>query len=82
MPLDTFIAFRHVLHLIENIFSNVKKDPIQGFNLFQVVTQILDPGLSSKVALSRSLVSKLGPRVQLPIFSEAGFQKRTQSLLS
>jgi hypothetical protein len=76
MALDTFIAFRHLLHLIEKIFSNVKKGPIQGFNLFQVFTQILDPGLSSKVALSRSLVSKLGPRIQLPIFSEAGFQKR------
>ncbi len=55
----------------------MKKDPIQGFNLFQVVTQILNLGLSSEVALSRSLVSKLGPRVQLPIFSEAGFQKET-----
>jgi hypothetical protein len=55
MLLDTFIAFRHLLHLIEKIFSNVKKDPIQGLNLFQVVTQILDPGLSSKVALSRGV---------------------------
>jgi hypothetical protein len=55
----------------------VKKDPIQGFNLFQVVPQILDSGLSSKVALSRSLVPKWGRRVQLPIFSEAGFQKET-----
>ncbi len=77
MLLDTFIAFRHLLHLVEKIFSNVKKDPIQGFNLFQVVTQILDPGLSSEVGLSRSLVLKLGPRVQLPIFSEAAFQKET-----